>query len=266
MHVSTQNRDNHQEFHASVSAFLQFSVNALKSATTNHSCFINVKILSNNKSQCCIALMDTGNSVQYDAVVKYDLCKELNLPILRKDIQIGSASQEHEIKSIGVCRFKLALIVNKKRVVYEMSAAVLSDLKDQINIGSHFLCKHNVNLEFSNDRPIKMHFKNIGYLESVSSIAPVTSPSKDHTEQLSKNNVLFSLVKNKIFQVKAEQNYYLAPNTITLARAYVEGAPLNNFCGIVLPNLPNHANPELCGGLLRRVVPLGCFSFEYKCL
>ena len=73
-----------------------------------------------------------------------------------------------------------------------MSAAVLSDLKDQINIGSHFLRKHNVNLEFSNDKPIRMHFKNIGYLESVSSIVPVTSSSKEHTDQLSQSNVSFS--------------------------------------------------------------------------
>ena len=66
--------------------------------------------------------------------------------------------------------------------------------------------KHNVNLEFSNDKPMKMHFKNIVYLESVSSISPVTSSSKDHTEQLSKSNVLFSQLKNKIFRVKADKN------------------------------------------------------------
>ena len=126
VHVPRQNCDNLQEFHESVSANLQFSVNALKPDKINHSGFINVEILSKH----FIALVDTGNSVTYDAVVKYDLCKQLNLPIFKKDIKIGSASQEHEMRAIGICRFKMTLIVNNKKIIYEMQAAVLSDLKE----------------------------------------------------------------------------------------------------------------------------------------
>ena len=159
---------------------------------------------------------------------------------------------------------KMTFNVNNKKIIYEMQAAVLSDLKNQIIIGSHFLKKHNVTLEFSNDKPIKMHFKNIGFLKSVSSIGPVSSLSKEYSDHMSQSNVPFSQLKNKIFCIKADKSYFLAPNTISLIHAYVEGDPLNNFCGIVLPH-PSNSNPELCGGLLRRIVPPRCFSFEFKC-
>ena len=112
-----QNYNNLQEFQESVN--LQFSVSALKSDKIGHSGFINVQILS--RSFC--ALVDTANSVNFDAVVKYDLCKQLNLPILKKDIKIGSASQEHEMRAIGICRFKMTLIVNNKNNLRDASCS-----------------------------------------------------------------------------------------------------------------------------------------------
>ena len=96
----------------------------------------------------------------------------------------------------------------------------------------------------------------------MSAIAPVSLLPKENSDYMSQSNKPFSQLKNKLFSIKADKSNFLSPNTISLVCAYIEGAPINDFCDIVLPH-PRDINPQLCGGLLKRIVPPRCFSLEF---
>ena len=71
---------------------------------------------------------------------------------------------------LGVTNFQMLLHIDGKYAPFQMSCLVIDDLSDQLNHGSYFLKMFNVSLEFSNDHPLKLHFKNMGVIQSVGSI------------------------------------------------------------------------------------------------
>ena len=95
------------------------------------------------KTQTSLALIDSGNTINFDACIRHELTKDLKLKVLKKKIKIGSASQNHEMKVLGITNFQMCLSLNESKDVYfDMSALVILDLNDPINIGSYFLKKN----------------------------------------------------------------------------------------------------------------------------
>ena len=69
-----------------------------------------------------------------------------------------------------------------------MSCLVISDLSDQLNLGSYFLKQFYVSLEFSNNHPLKLYFKNLGEIQSVGSLKNIPNshvhvPHISHSDQ-----------------------------------------------------------------------------------
>ena len=70
------------------------TLNAIKGEKKSHEGYINVTINNKNK----IALIDSGNSIHYDVCMRTDLAKELKLKIIKRKINVGLDSVDHEMK------------------------------------------------------------------------------------------------------------------------------------------------------------------------
>ena len=89
-------------------------IKSLKGEKKSHKGYINVTINNKNK----IALIDSGNSIHYDVCMRTDLAKELKLNIIKRKINVGSASVDHEMKVKGVTSFEMILNINSTPVTF----------------------------------------------------------------------------------------------------------------------------------------------------
>ena len=79
--------------------------------------------------------------------------------ICKRQISIGSASSEHLMSVVGSTKFNMILVIDNKEVSFYVSSLVIRDLSDNLNLGSQFLCKHEVVLRFYNEKPLILQFK-----------------------------------------------------------------------------------------------------------
>ena len=199
------------------------TLNAIKGEKKSHKGYINVTINNKNK----IALIDSGNSIHFDVCMRTDLAKELKLKIIKRKINVGSASVDHEMKVKVITSFKMILNINSITVTFFVNSWVIDDLNDQLNIGSSFLKEHKISLKFANDKPLTLHFKKFGIMESVGSLTSdnICSNEKSNENKTSSENIMmndfiyseeetnFENLQGKLFKLKVTKNQFF-PQTL----------------------------------------------------
>jgi hypothetical protein len=208
-----------------------------------------------------MALIDTGNSVQYHGCLRAQYAQSLNLIVQpRDDIVVGYASSAHNMRVEGVARFQMGIHINDAYILFNMVCLVITDLTDNLNLGSHFLKEYNVSLLFSKEQPLTLQFRDYGTVQSVDSISQnkssiFTAPtnSDDHSQNLplTIQNSDFHFLKGKVFKLKSSKQQFLSKNQVGQVKCYVDKAPPNNFCFLVLPASPFHTNTF--EGIVKRV-------------
>ena len=150
----------------------------------------------------------------------------------------------------GVTSFKMSLQIDSKTIYFDMNCLVLTDLTDNINIGAHFLREFEVSLIFSKNDPLTLQFKNFGVIQSIGSIdhineTPVMSASPTshaHSENsptsIVDSMIDFNFLKGKIYKLKSSKKQFLSKNTIGQIKCFVDNAPANNYCFLVMPASP----------------------------
>ena len=200
------------------------------------------------------------------------------MPVIKRKIVIGSASENHEMRVEGITSFQMFLTIESKPILLKINSLVIKDLTDQINIGSYFLKEYNVSLKFSNDEPLILNFKDLGIIQSVGSLTdkrlpappvstscpPVSTSCPPVSNFLPSQNVKFGELQGMVFKLKAAKTQFLAPNMIGQVKCFIDSCPPNDFCSIVIPN--SHIDSNVTGGILKRVKAPNSEYFEYKTL
>ena len=133
--------------------------------------YVQVTIHFGNLRQKTMALLDSGNSCKFSGCLKGQFARKLNLPIeSRADIVVGSASSSHNMSVEGIANFQMGIQIGTAYVLFDMHCLVITDLSDNLNLGSHFLKQHNVSLLFDKHKPMVLQFKEYGVVQSVHSI------------------------------------------------------------------------------------------------
>ena len=175
-----------------------------------------------------------------------------------------------------------------------MNCLVINDLQDNINIGAHFLKDFEVCLQFSKNAPLTLHFNNYGSIDSVASLKqkpkksiPANSSLPNNSKQsnsyeqtdsaeistktsvtaASSNKqqpVNYNTLQGKLFNLRSSKKQFLAKNTVGQVKCFVDGAPVNDNCFLVMPS--NLLNTHLFGGLIKRIKAPHSEFFEYKTL
>ena len=239
-------------------------VKSIQTLGSSHKGYINIIIHNNTVRQHALAFLDSGSTVAYDCCLKGQFAKNLNLKISKRaDLLIGSASDTHNMRCEGVTSFKMSLEIAGKTIYFDMNCLVLTDLSDNINIGAHFLKKYEVSLIFSKNDPLTLQFKNFGEIQSVGSIdhintaqvmsAPPTSNalSENSSTSIVDSMIDFNLLKGKIYKLKSSKKQFLSKNTIGQIKCFVDNAPANNYCFLVMPASP--FSSDTFEGIIKRV-------------
>ena len=124
----------------------------------------------------------------------------------------------------------------------------------------------------SKDQPLTLQFRDYGTVQSVDSISQNKSSTStapmvtadDHSENLplTIQNSDFHFLKGKVFKLKSSKQQFLSKNQIGQVKCYVDKAPPNNFCFLVLPASPFHTNTF--EGIVKRVKSPNSQFFEFK--
>ena len=92
----------------------------------------------------------------------------------------------------GIANFQMGIQIGAAYVLFNMVCLVITDLTDNLNLGSHFLKEYNVSLLFNKDKPLTLQFRDYGTVQSVDSISQNKSTAHmvtagKHSENLLQN-------------------------------------------------------------------------------
>ena len=111
-----------------------------------------VQLSAGKESITMKGLIDTGNSVKADIAISDTLAKEMKLKIISQGARrVGTASKGSKLKIAGEACLKMRIEGFKKQ--FEVSALIIENLSADLNIGSFFLKKHRMILDYSTATP-----------------------------------------------------------------------------------------------------------------
>ena len=105
--------------------------------------FVRVKI--SNRSIITRVLIDSGNL--FGTLMSETFCKRLTLPVIGKQLSVGTASKTGHVVILGKTRPLKIYLENIKKLI-TIQPYVVRDLAHTINLGSHFLRQNSAELTF----------------------------------------------------------------------------------------------------------------------
>ena len=122
-----------------------------------HSPKIYVKVKFNVKGKLVFGkgLVDTGNTVANGVAISGEFFRKLARQGARlsEDVQVGSVSTAQKgakLRITGRCK-PLGLLLQNMKQEYTVKPLVIENLNHEINLGVHFLKKHNLSIKFDSD-------------------------------------------------------------------------------------------------------------------
>ena len=181
--------------------------------------YVKLKARVNEVTHSLRCLVDTGNSVMSDVVINAATAKRLGLTVKRLfDRQVGTAKAETALKVVGESsEFKIRL--NNMQQIYNVKALVVENLAQEINIGSFFLSRNQILLNFHSNGT-ELSTRSGEKTELVQSINPSSSTSSTQ-QDLSGQYSVYQCNKDSDFPPK-DSDFSLFSDTFSISEKKFE--------------------------------------------